>query len=116
MSVPEHTQEIPGGTPLPTQPEYESLIDRLGIRHLLMGWWWDDEDKVYRQDETGDEMNEEEMISLRDQIADWQVDYFSKWPLEEEEKPKTTTRRGKKDPTTPSFKERMDQLRREDLL
>jgi len=78
----------PFENPLPTRPEYENLIDRLGIRHLLMGWWWDDEDKVYRRDETGEEMNEEEMIALRDQISDWQVDYFAAWPLEEEEKPK----------------------------
>lgn len=82
----ELAQEKYEASPLPTRSEYESLIDRLGIRHLLLGWWWDDEDKVYRRDETGEEMNEEEMIALRDQIADWQVDYFAKWPLEEEEK------------------------------
>jgi len=51
-------------------------------------WAWDDEDKVYRNDETGEVMDEETMIALRDQIVDWQVDYFSKWAVEEEEKPK----------------------------
>lgn len=56
--------------------------------NLLFGWWWDDEDKVYRNDETGEVMDEYTMIALRDQIVDWQVDYFAKWPPEEEEKPK----------------------------
>jgi hypothetical protein len=65
--------------------DFVPLIDRLGIKFL---WVWDDEDKVYRNDETGDIMDEETMIALRDQIVDWQVDFFSKWPLEEEEKPK----------------------------
>ncbi len=50
-------------------------------------WAWDDEDKVYRNDETGEVMEEETMIALRDQIVDWQVDFFSKWPVEEDEEP-----------------------------
>jgi hypothetical protein len=57
-------------------------------RDLFFGWWWDDEDKVYRNDETGEVMDEYTMIALRDDIVDWQVDYFSKWPVEEDEKPK----------------------------
>lgn len=55
---------------------------------LLFGWAYDDEERVYRNDETGEVMDEYTMIALRDQIVDWQVDYFAKWPLEEEEKPK----------------------------
>lgn len=55
---------------------------------LFFGWWWDDEDKVYRNDETGEVMDEYRMISLRDDIVDWQVDYFAKWPIDEEEKEK----------------------------
>ena len=55
---------------------------------LPMVWAWDDEDKVYRNDETGAVMDEREMIALRDQIVDWQVDFFSKWPVEEDEEPK----------------------------
>ena len=68
--------------------EYETIVDRLGLRDLLFGWWWDDEDKVYRRDETGEVMDERTFIALRDDIVDWQVDYFSKWPVEEDEKPK----------------------------
>ncbi len=67
--------------------EYEPLVDRLGISDLLFGWAWDDEDKAYRNDDTGELMSENRFISLRDDIVDWQVDYFSKWPVEEEEEP-----------------------------
>ena len=71
---------------IPADPKpFITLMDRLGIKFL---WVWDDEDKVYRNDETGEIMDEETMIALRDQIVDWQVDFFSKWPLEEDEKPK----------------------------
>ena len=56
-------------------------------RALLFGWWWDDEDKVYRNDETGEVMDEYTMIALRDEIVDWQVDYFAKWPVDEDEEP-----------------------------
>lgn len=55
---------------------------------LPLVWAWDDEDKVYRNDETGEVMDEETMIALRDQIVDWQVDFFSKWPVEKDEEPK----------------------------
>lgn len=56
-------------------------------RSIFFGWWWDDEDKVYRNDETGEVMDEYTMIALRDEIVDWQVDYFAKWPPEEGEEP-----------------------------
>jgi hypothetical protein len=69
------------------QKEYIPLLERMGLADLLFGWAWDDEDKAYRNDETGELMDEETFIALRDDIVDWQVDYFSKWPLEEDEEP-----------------------------
>jgi hypothetical protein len=58
------------------------------IHSITLVWAWDDEDKVYRNDETGEVMNEETMIGLRNDIVDWQVDFFSKWPVDEDEEPK----------------------------
>lgn len=64
------------------------LGKRFDLVDLVFGWAWDEEDKAYRNDETGELMDEETFIALRDQIVDWQVDYFSKWPIPEEEKEK----------------------------
>lgn len=77
--------------------ETDTIVDALeafdiyaqGIaRDLFFGWWWDEEDRVYRNDESGEVMDEYRMISLRDDIVDWQVDYFAKWPIDEKEKEK----------------------------
>ncbi|MHA2231803.1 MAG: hypothetical protein ACXAB4_04870 [Candidatus Hodarchaeales archaeon] len=68
----------------------QAAINRLykDVMDVILVWAWDDEDKVYRNDETGEVMDEETMIALRDEIVDWQVDFFSKWPVDEDEEPK----------------------------
>jgi hypothetical protein len=81
---PRHGRFRIGGQPM------RMMSNDLGYtwRALPEVWAWDDEDKIYRNDETGEVMDEYSMIALRDQIVDWQVDFFSKWPVEEDEKPK----------------------------
>lgn len=52
-----------------------------------MAWIWDEDDKVYVDDETGERLELFDQIGIRDNLADSAAEFYTTWPLEEGEEP-----------------------------
>lgn len=58
-----------------------------GVKLLAELWVWDEEDRVYRNDETGETLNEIDLVLTRNGIANNSADFYTRALEEDEEEP-----------------------------
>lgn len=94
-----YPQFMPEGDPLPYPEEVDiDYDDAIAAADVLYGkvvpeflegnWIWDDDERLWVNEDNGETMTHEEMVEVRDAIADGADELYADWPLEEgEEEP-----------------------------